>query len=374
MNSSNKKRRWPIAALMLGVVCISLFGGIYLGKYYTDSRLLNSVKGYFNINPSNTSKDSEAIIELKPIPEVGDTGYGTTEIYDKVNPSVVNINVYAGNSVSPMSKGTGIIMNKDGYIITNAHVVSGGNSVNVIFYDGTQARGTIVGADVETDLAVIKVEKSGLSPAEFGDSNLVKIGERAIVIGNAGGLSSTLTQGVVSGLDRDLDRGSRSLKLIQIDAAINPGNSGGPLVNRYGQVIGITSSKIASLDYEGIGFAIPITGALPVIESIIKYGYVTGRAVLGVQIIELNDSNGPANGLPDKGAYIASINEGSDLIKKGVRERDVIIEANGVEIKNTDILLTELEKYSPGDIFNMKIYRADTDQTFSVDVILSESK
>ncbi|MEG2192371.1 MAG: trypsin-like peptidase domain-containing protein [Oscillospiraceae bacterium] len=374
MNSSNKKRRWPIAALMLGVVCISLFGGIYLGKYYTDSRLLNSVKGYFNINPSNTSKDSEAIIELKPIPEVGDTGYGTTEIYDKVNPSVVNINVYAGNSVSPMSKGTGIIMNKDGYIITNAHVVSGGNSVNVIFYDGTQARGTIVGADVETDLAVIKVEKSGLSPAEFGDSNLMKIGERAIVIGNAGGLSSTLTQGVVSGLDRDLDRGSRSLKLIQIDAAINPGNSGGPLVNRYGQVIGITSSKIASLDYEGIGFAIPITGALPVIESIIKYGYVTGRAVLGVQIIELNDSNGPANGLPDKGAYIASINEGSDLIKKGVRERDVIIEANGVEIKNTDILLTELEKYSPGDIFNMKIYRADTDQTFSVDVILSESK
>ncbi|MEG1781742.1 MAG: trypsin-like peptidase domain-containing protein, partial [Oscillospiraceae bacterium] len=350
------------------------FGGIYLGKYYTDSRLLNSVKGYFNINPSNTSKDSEAIIELKPIPEVGDTGYGTTEIYDKVNPSVVNINVYAGNSVSPMSKGTGIIMNKDGYIITNAHVVSGGNSVNVIFYDGTQARGTIVGADVETDLAVIKVEKSGLSPAEFGDSNLMKIGERAIVIGNAGGLSSTLTQGVVSGLDRDLDRGSRSLKLIQIDAAINPGNSGGPLVNRYGQVIGITSSKIASLDYEGIGFAIPITGALPVIESIIKYGYVTGRAVLGVQIIELNDSNGPANGLPDKGAYIASINEGSDLIKKGVRERDVIIEANGVEIKNTDILLTELEKYSPGDIFNMKIYRADTDQTFSVDVILSESK
>ena len=373
MNNSKKKSKWPMVCLMAALVCISLFGGLYIGKYNGNANFLKGVRQYFNLSPSNTDK-GEGIVELKPLPETNDTGYSTTEIYEKVSPSVVSINVYAGSSVSPISSGTGIVMTQDGYIITNAHVVSGGTSVNVIFNDETQARGVIVGSDVDTDLAVVKVEKTGLVAAEFGDSSLVKIGERAIVIGNAGGLSSTLTQGVVSGLDRDLDRGSRSLKLLQIDAAINPGNSGGPLVNRFGQVIGITSSKIASVDYEGIGFAIPITGALPVIESLIDYGYVTGRAVLGVQVIELNESNGPRNGLPNKGVYIAAITEGSDLPAKGVRERDVIVEANGQEITTTDSLLTQLEKYSPGDIFNMKIYRGETDQTFSVDVLLIEAK
>ena len=227
--------------------------------------------------------------------------------------------------------------------------------------------------DTATDLAVVKVDMTGLKPAQFGDSSALKVGERIVAIGNAGGLSSTITQGIVSGLDRDLGDGARSLKLIQVDAAINPGNSGGPLINRVGQVVGINSSKIASVEYEGIGFSIPINEAKPILESIISHGYVKGRAVLGVSVVELNSSNGPINGLPSEGVCIMEFTADSDLPSKGVQLRDVIVEANGKDIVTTDDLLTELDKYSPGDMFSLVIYRATTRQTYSVDVRLIES-
>ena len=373
----NRKRGiGSIAVIMVLCMFISLGAGVVMGR--NDSQLTNGIKDVF---PSiETEEKQEQVkadapdIELKPLPEYTDGGYDTTEIFENVNPSVVSINVYGGTSVSPIGSGTGIVMTQDGYIITNAHVVDGGSSVNIVFEDETQVRGTIVGADADTDIAVIKVEKTGLKAAEFGDSTNLKIGERVVAIGNAGGLSGACTQGIISGLNRDVDSSARALDLIQTSAAINPGNSGGPLVNRYGQVIGITSSKIAATDYEGIGFAIPITEAMPIITSIIENGYVTGRAVLGVQVIELNESNGPRNGLPSKGVYIASITVGSDLADKGVRERDVIVEANGREIITTDDLLEELEKFSPGDTMNVGIYRPENKKVYYIDVILMEAK
>lgn len=369
----NKKKKWPLVVVMVAIICISLGAGVAIGK---GGKVPNSLKEIVSGNEqlSNTTGNKRPEVELKPIPENKDDGYSTTRIFEKVDPSVVSINVYTGTSVSPASSGTGIVMSEDGYIITNAHVVDGGTSVNVVFNDGTQMRGTIVGSDAETDIAVVKVSANGLTAAEFGDSDDLKIGERAIAIGNAGGLASTCTEGIISGLKRDLNSSARSLRLIQTSAAINPGNSGGPLVNRYGQVIGITSAKIASVDYEGIGFAIPITDALPIIQSLIENGYVTGRAVLGVQVIELNDSNGPINGLPNHGVYIASITVGSDLANKGVRERDVIVEANGVKINKSNDLLTELEKFKPGEKMDLVIYRPETDQTYSVEVVLMEAQ
>lgn len=366
----SNKRRTPVILLIVACLCLSLAAGIYVGRSgsFGLSGLLSE-----NIKNENNTQNSRPIIELQPVPENTDDGYDTTEIFEKVNPSVVNINVYAGTSVSPISSGTGIILTSDGYIITNAHVVDGGSSVNVVFNDDSQLRGTIVGADSETDLAVIKVDATGLTAAEFGDSDSLKIGERVVAIGNAGGLSGSCTQGIISGLNRDVDSSARSLSLIQTTAAINPGNSGGPLINRFGQVIGITSSKVASVDYEGIGFAIPITDALPIIESLIENGYVTGRAVLGVQVIELNESNGPRNGLPSSGVYIAAITEGSNMAGAGVRERDVIVEANGTQIKTADDLYAELEKCSPGDVMTLGIYRPETGETFEVKVTLIES-
>ena len=376
MAPKKQKGRLPLIILIAAVLGLSLAGGFAVGRAMQDEHNLD-ISGMigFGTEVPNTNPDLDIseMITLNPVPEINDGGYETTAIYEKVNPSVVNINVYSNQSVSPISSGTGIVMTSDGYIITNAHVVDGGTSVNVIFHDGENARGTIIGADETTDLAVVKVEGSNYTAAEFGDSTQLKAGERIVAIGNAGGFSSTITQGIISGLDRDLGNGARSLKLIQVDAAINPGNSGGPLINRFGQVIGINSSKIADVDFEGIGFSIPISEAMPILEDIMRNGYVTGRAVLGVSVVELNASNGPMNGLPSRGIYIAEIQQNSDLINKGVRTRDVIVEANGVEVTTTDQLLEELDKYSPGDMFNLVIYRAETKQTFSVDVILIES-
>lgn len=367
-----KRSKAPLIMLMLLCVCISMAAGIMIGR---NNVISSPGIDFFAPEAKLPQGTGEApVVELQPVPEYTDGGYETTDIFEKVNPSVVSINVYAGTSVSPVSSGTGIVMTEDGYIITNAHVVDGGSSVNVVFNDETQVRGVIVGADEDTDIAVIKVTANGLTAAEFGDSSTLKIGERVVAIGNAGGLSGTCTQGIISGLNRDMNSGSRSLALIQTSAAINPGNSGGPLVNRFGQVIGITSAKIAATDYEGIGFAIPITDALPIIQSLIENGYVTGRAVLGVQVIELNESNGPMNGLPRRGVYIASIESYSDLLNKGVRERDVIVEANGVELYSTDDLLEELTKFSPGDTMNLGIYRPETGETFHVDVKLVEAR
>ena len=370
-----KRRKLPLIVLTLAAVALSLGAGLATGNAVENStggNPLAEMLGIQEVKP-NHREPMENIVTLNPLPENNDGGYETTAIYEKVNPSVVSINVYDNYSISAIGQGTGIVMTEDGYVITNAHVVEKGTSVNVVFHDGTSSRGTIIGMDTTTDLAVIKLDKTGLVAAEFGDSTLLKVGERVVAIGNAGGLSSTCSQGIISGLDRDLGNGARSLKLIQVDAAINPGNSGGPLINRFGQVIGINSAKIADVDYEGIGFSIPISEANPIVEDIINHGYVKGRAVLGVSVVELNSSNGPINGLPSKGVCIMEITTDSDLTNKGVRTRDVIIEANGKEITTTDELLTELDKYSPGDLFRLKIFRAETGDVFEVDVVLIES-
>ncbi len=372
--------------LLVALMVAFLFLGFAAGRYFGNNRAVfstfrNIISGVQE-SKSETSTESEETpqndvpeVELLPQPEPrNQDGLYTTEIFEKVNPSTVCINVYSGRYIQPVATGTGIIMTSDGYIITNAHVVSGASSLNIVLSDETSLKGRIVGYDTDTDLAVVKVDATNLPRAEFGDSTTLKVGEKVVAIGNAGGLSGSCTEGIVSGLNRDVDENSRSLKLIQTSAAINPGNSGGPLVNRFGQVIGITSSKIASVDYEGIGFAIPITDAMAIINSLIENGYVTGRAVLGVSVVELNSSNGPRNGLPSQGSYIAEIQVESDLGNKGVREGDVIIEANGVEITSNDALIEQLTHFSPGDIMNIVVYRPETDETFSVDVVLIESK
>jgi len=374
-----KKRRWPAIVLVAALLAAALGGGFAVGSSIEHTNFFDEIMDELGIavpgreqaaGPEHIAGD---LVQIQPVPETDDDGYPTTAIYQKVNPSVVSITVYGSQSISALGSGTGIVMTDDGYIITNAHVVEGGTSVNVVFHDDTNVNGKIVGMDTTTDLAVVKVEKKGLVAAEFGDSSALKVGERILAIGNAGGLSSTMTQGIVSGLDRDLGEGARSLKLIQVDAAINPGNSGGPLINRFGQVVGINSSKIADVDYEGIGFSLPINEAMPIIENIVDYGYVKGRAVLGISIVELNSTNGPINQLPSKGVCIVEFNEGCLMEQEGVQLRDVIVEANGREIVTSDDLLEELDKFSPGDYFNLVIYRAYSNETFSVDVKLIES-
>lgn len=246
----------------------------------------DSTTGVLDNAIGNSSADAaKSLIELS----ARENALSVPNIVKKVTPSVVGISSeFQGGS----GTGTGIIMSADGYIITNAHVVSESmqgsttrsSKVTVVLSDGTEYTATIIGCDSSTDLAVIKIEEDNLIPAEFGDSNDLEVGELAIAIGNPLGLelSSTVTGGMISALNRNITIEDKEMTLIQTDAAINPGNSGGPLVNSYGQVVGINSAKISSGDVEGLGFAIPIDSAIPIVNDLIKNGYVPGRPLIGI--------------------------------------------------------------------------------------------
>lgn len=312
-------------------------------------------------------------------PEEQDDGLSTVEIARTVSPSVVCINVYEAGSIAVAGSGSGVILNEEGFIVTNAHVVENNSALMVQLDDGRELSAWVVGADTRTDLAVIKITAEGLVPAVFGDSNALQVGERAVAIGNAAGLfSNTVTQGVISGLDREVTleagNGYVTLNLIQTSAAINPGNSGGALVNRFGQVIGINSAKMNSSLFEGIGFAIPTADAQPIVADLIDYGYVRDRVALGVMVIALTPATGPSNDLPEQGLYISAIEEYSDLNRHDVTVGDVILTADGVTLVTTSDLLDVLETHKPGETVRLEIQKHGSGKVITVDAELVESR
>ena len=245
------------------------------------------------VSPQSQSQDEGDTILNGNVPELqtnskpsdntvsNDGTLTTAQINEKVAPSVVGIVQYQSNYFEPTGEGSGIILSEDGYIATNAHVIEDADTLEVVLSDGTTYKGTVVGYDSKTDLAVVKIDATGLTPAELGVSSELKVGEKAIAIGNPGGLTyaGSVSEGIISGLNRSLRASTDgyTMNFIQTDAAINPGNSGGALVNEFGQVVGINSQKISGDGYEGIGFAIPIDEALPILEDLMSYGRVTGR-------------------------------------------------------------------------------------------------
>ncbi|MEG2165403.1 MAG: trypsin-like peptidase domain-containing protein [Ruthenibacterium sp.] len=324
------------------------------------------------------AKDVPAQFGLAEVPEKTD-GLPTTEIAKTVGPSVVGIEIYDAQHIDAIGAGSGIIMNTDGYIITNAHVVENTAALTVLLADGRKADAKVIGADAQTDLAVLQIDLDGLTPAVFGSSDALETGERAIAIGNtAGEFSGSVTQGIISGLHRKIKIRAPSgdvatLDLIQTDAAINPGNSGGALVNRFGQVVGINSSKLINVDYEGIGFAIPINGAKPILESLIANGRVPGRAVLGITVIALSPATGAANDLPIQGLYISEMAPESALLAHDITVGDVILTADGTVLKKTEDLTELLKTKKPGDALVLTIHKRGSGKEISVDVVLIES-
>ena len=286
------------------------------------------------------------------------------EVYAKVAPSIVGIVTYnpsKGLISSGAGQGSGIIMTEDGYIITNAHVIGNSNKYNVtVVIDNKEYQAKVVGFDVRTDLAVVKIDANGLSPATFGNSDQLAVGEWVLAIGNPGGLefSNSLTRGLVSALNRSLKSENSSVnsssKFIQTDAAINPGNSGGALVNMYGQVIGINTAKVK--DFEGMGFAIPINTAKSVVDDTINKGYVSGRVKLGISVRPVSAYEARINDVP-QGILILEINEGSNLISQGVKVGDIITKMDDVNTTNTSDLYGELNKHKAGDTVNLTLYR-----------------
>lgn len=285
----------------------------------------------------------------------------TAQINKKVSPSVVGIVQYRSNYFQPTGQGSGIILSQDGYIATNAHVIENADSLEVVLSNGDTYEGTVVGYDKKTDLAVVKIDASGLTSAELGVSGELEVGEKAIVIGNPGGLTyaGSVSEGIISGLNRSLRAANEgyTMNFIQTDAAISPGNSGGALVNEFGQVVGINSQKLAEDGYEGIGFAIPIDEALPVLEDLMRYGRVTGRVKLGVTAYAVNEYVASVNGIPS-GILIDGIESDSPLLAAGVQSGDIITQVEGTPVNSFISLSDLLRGYKPGDQVTMTIFRA----------------
>ncbi len=290
---------------------------------------------------------------LTLIPLEGET-LTAQEIYSRVNPSVVGVTATLKDKTS---LGTGVIFSSDGYIVTNAHVISGGALLSVILADDSSHLALLVGYDAGTDLAVLKIEGEDFPAADFGDSAALRVGDAAYAIGNPLGdrLRGTMTSGIISAIDRPMDIEGQSVDLIQTNAALNPGNSGGALVNDRGQVVGITNMKMMSTfdTIEGLGFAIPTSLAKKVIDQIIEKGSYDGAPMLGVTVRNV----GPLDGDSPAGAYVKSVQPGSDAQKQGVREGDVILMANGQVVQNIDDLLLAKEALAIGDSLELELWR-----------------
>ena len=317
-------------------------------------------------------------------------GYSDTAVAvaKKVQPSIVAISVeYSVNSIfnrsstTATAKGSGIIISEDGYILTNNHVVNStssssssssfyeiekANKVTVKLYnDDTEYEGTIVGTDSQTDLAVIKIDKDGLTAAELGDSDAVQVGEFAMTVGSPLGLDNSVTAGIISAVNREVtDSDGNKYTAIQTDAAINSGNSGGALVNSKGQVIGVNTLKLSGTGVEGVGFAIPINSTKTIYEQLIQYSKVK-RPYIGVGGIDLDEETAKANNLV-VGVYIKTIEDFSAGEKAGLKIGDIIIEADGTKITTMDELNEIKNKKQIGDTIKLKIYRNGKEKTITV--------
>nr|WP_304018461.1 trypsin-like peptidase domain-containing protein [Ruminococcus bromii] len=343
------------------------------GKTHDESDYSDKVnKDYSGMKLESNPKDAKT-----------NNSYTAAKASEKVSDSVVGILCYSddvpdqADTTTASSQGSGIIFSQDGYVITNAHVI--GNSktayaIRVVTSDGKVYKAGVVGYDSRTDIAVLKMDDAkGLTPATFGDSSQLEVGQDIIVVGNPGGLDyqNTTTKGVISALDRKLSTSSLT-KYIQTDAAINPGNSGGPLVNYYGQVVGITTSKIVSETYEGMGFAIPSQTVKNIVDTLVKNGYVEGRVKIGISGIAVTSDQASNYNIP-QGIYVQSIVSGGPCDGTSLKEGDIITEVDGETITSFADVYAILETHKPGNKIKVKYYSSSSGDG-EVEITLQEDK
>jgi serine protease Do len=359
-----------------------------LGMHYISPNTMNSGKdiGEGDIDTADkVIKEEPEEKKSTQLPSLGAKGdlfiksdNPVIEISEKVGPAIVGItnkstirqiDPFWGNTTEKPQEGygSGIIISEDGYIVTNNHVVQNANELIVILKGGKEVKATLIGKDAVTDVAVIKIDEPDLTVAKLGDSDQVRQGELAIAIGNPLGhvLAGTVTVGVVSAVDREIQYGQHKFTMIQTDAAINPGNSGGALVNSKGEIIGMNTLKTYA---EGLGFAIPTNVFLPIAEQLIEDGSIE-RPGIGVGIIEVTDEMVENYGIP-KGISIEVISPDGAADKAGLLPKDIIIGVEGKSVETIDQLKEEINKYKVGDVVKFTIWR--NEKTFVTPIKLQQ--
>lgn len=371
-------RKPVLIAGSIAAACVLLIGGIAIGSSMSGGADNNSSS--VSATSVNSNLPSVNISSPSATSSSANDGLSGEEIYAKVSPSVVSIqavNLTSGEG----GTGSGVIMSADGYIITNNHVVVDENTgvqqdkITVYMSDGTSFPAEVIGLDEQTDLAVLKIGPAGttLTPAEFGDSNSLQVGEEVYAIGSPGGLdlANTITGGHISALNRDITIDDRVMSLIQTDAAINPGNSGGALINKYGQVIGITSAKLGISYYEGLGFAIPMDTVKPIVDELIQNGYIAGRPQIGISGQNVSEQQSAAYGIP-QGVRVINVDSRSNAAAAGVQANDIITGINGTEVTDMDGVNAVKDKLSAGDKITLTLYRMSTGKTLTVSFALND--
>lgn len=367
-----KKRRWGawvggvlgVAAVLGVIVSTSLFfsertGPVGLPKEKGNTDLYDFYDTFQWKNdadePTIARAPTNADVQMTLQSDEGLEPLALNDLYAQCLPSVVGIKASQGFGYV---WGTGVIMTEDGYILTNAHVLEDACSAGVVLHDETEYEAKLVGLDLISDIAVLKVEASGLPAAQFGDSDAMRVGDEVVAIGNPLNqrFSGTMTEGIISGMSRELTYRGRTMTLMQTSAAINEGNSGGPLFNRYGQVVGLVNMKIiTSSSYtpvEGIGFAIPSATVRTTANAILRDGAVIGRPGLGIYgaYVEANTAHGA-------GVEVATVTEGSDAAAQGLRPGDIILQIDGITVDSFDTLKDRIDSLNVGDTVRLEVWR-----------------
>lgn len=374
--AKNKKAKKPkvwLASLSSAVLASVLTGAIFVvGLNISPSTKQNDTKQSIYLNSSDVSQLSS-----------GKQVLSVSEIAAKVGPSCVGVvnktkvtpqryyDPFTGryfytsdpnsDELQEQGSGSGFIISSDGYIVTNQHVIDGATEISVILNTGDEYVAKLIGADSKSDLAVLKIDKTGLPAATLGDSDELLVGDLAVAIGNPLGqeFAGSVTAGVISALNRTMTVDNKVYNLVQTDAAINPGNSGGALVNKYGEVIGINTIKLSSTEVEGIGFAIAISEAKPIIDDLINNGYVSGRPLVGITVTENRN-----------GLTVDSVSAGSGAEAANLQEGDLIVKADGEVVKTSKALNEIRDKKSPGESLKLTIIR--NGELLDVSIILGE--
>ena len=371
----NGKRVARSAVALVLAAAMGFAGGFVGAKFGGSGKVVIQ-----QVAPSSTADSASGSDNSITAASSSGSSLTTEQVADLVSPSVVVITteqvVYSqwswyGQNQVESGAGSGVIISSDGYILTCAHVVDGASNITVTINDKDYTA-TLVGEDTTSDIAVIKIDANGLTPATVGDSDSLKVGQNVMAVGNPlGELGGTVTGGMISALNRSVTiQGSSSvntMSLIQMDASVSPGNSGGGLFNMNGELIGIVNAKSSSSDAEGLGFAIPINDAIKVAQELLENGYVTGRPYLGITYLAVTDAQTASQlGVNAYGVYVVEVVKGGPAEKAGLQAGDRIVSVDGTEIASKDDLGTLMQKHAAGDTLSITIAREGQMQTVNV--------